>query len=245
MCKNIDNHSTNKLMIRQINKSISNSDALCEGVCEGLCLLSNETIPKKCSSNIIKIHAGKTISNIFEKCTWKTFVSLRKLLLRIAELSPQIFLHSLEKFSCNKEELLKLFPNEKFSLIEDNYLAYVLWSIERLAWIPDYFIACIRCLGVMESVEHEELNYINTPLNSITLILNAFKTQTYASFGQIRDSIRALKKDSPEICWKVMKSLLPDSSYCFSYSQKPEYIDISHLELSSHSIEPKKFIKRK
>ena len=217
--------------IRPINGWFAHSDALRTSICQGLCLLSNNAAPKNSTAGLVKGEATRLVNNLFQKCTWRTLAGLGDLFPIIAEMSPHTFLQKLEEYSINKKtDLRMLFPKTSQTPFDSNDLMPIMWSLERLAWIPEYFIACVRCLGIMAAAGNQNANKENASFNSIVWILNAFKEQTYATIEQRENALKALKNDSPELCWRVIKALLPESSFSFCDSQKPMFIDISSIE---------------
>ena len=210
----------------------SNSSVFRKSMCEGLCLLANGTPPVFSSNHLIDREAISLTRNLFRGSSWKTFAELGELLPIIAELSPTAFIQELESFSVKRiQELKMLFPKAHSQSFEDgNHLTQILCSLEMLAWIPDYFGACIRCLSTIELVGYEKTNYVNTPFNSIVSIMNYYCPQTFASISQKQNAIMALQKDSPELCWKVIRALLPESSFTLSDTPKPQYINLAPFE---------------
>lgn len=210
----------------------SNSNSFRKSLCEGLCLVVNNDPPKNSAVRLVEQQAFLLVRNLFEQCSWKTLASLGDLTSILAELSPKAFLQELETFSVTKEnELLKLFPSKKKNeLWADNYMTQILWSLETLAWIPDLFGYCVRCLGVLELSGYEKTNHANIPLNSLVTILNAFRPQTYASVQQMKNAILALQKDSQDLCWAVIKALLPPSSLMMVETPKPRFIDLTAFD---------------
>ena len=210
----------------------SNSQVFRKSLCEGLCLMANGIPPKYASKKAIETEEFFLVHSLFGQRSWKTFAGLGDLLSLIAELSPKTYLQELEAFSVEQvQELKNLFPTGNHrALLDTNYMTHILWSLETLAWIPDYFGACVRCLGMIEQAGYEKTNYANTPINSIITIMNAFRPQTFASVEKKKHAILALQKDSPELCWTVLQALLPESSYVMTDTQKPKYISFSSFE---------------
>ena len=210
----------------------SNSDVFRKSLCEGLCFLANGAPPKFASNNMIAHEAVHLVHNLFQMSSWQTLAGLGELLPIIAELSPTAYIQELESFSVQRiQELKKLFPTKhRQSVLDGNPMTQILWSLETLAWVPDYFGACVRCLGTIELAGYEKTNYANTPINSIISILNAFHPQTFASIEQRKHAILALQKDSPELCWTVIQALLPESSFVLTDAPKPKFISLLPFE---------------
>ena len=210
----------------------SNSDSFRKGLCEGLCLMANNDPPKNSSLGLVEQQAFLLVRNLFEKCSWKTLAGLEELTSVLAEMSPKAFLMELESFAIQRsQELKKLFPAKNQRAVSDgNFITYLLWPLEELAWIPEYFGACVRCLGIIELTEYEKSHYRNTPFVSLIAILNAFRPQTFASTQQKKNAILSLKNDSQDLCWDVIDALLPTASFSLMDTSKPKYIDVASWE---------------
>ena len=209
----------------------ANSPLFRKRLCEGLCILVNGTPFKHVSAHLIDHQAHQLVKKLFESFSWKTIASVGDLLPILAELSPDTFLDEIERLAALREDALKkLFPKKaQQSLLDPNYITQILWSLEKLAWIPAYFSKSVRCLGCLEMIDYEETNHANTPRNSISSIMNVFQPQTFASVKQMKNAILALKTDSPELCWNVLLGLIPRSTTTIYSTSKPKYIDLSPL----------------
>lgn len=207
----------------------ANSPLFRKRLCEGLCILVNGTPFKHVSAHLIDHQAHQLVKKLFESFSWKTIASVGDLLPILAELSPDTFLDEIERLTALREDALKkLFPQKtQQSLLDPNYITQILWSLEKLAWIPAYFSKSVRCLGCLEMIGYEETNHANTPRNSISSIMNVFQPQTFASVKQMKNAILALKTDSPELCWNVLLGLIPKSTTIIYSTSKPKYIDLS------------------
>ena len=205
--------------------SFSNSEAFRKSFLRGLCLLSNSRRPKNCSTHTIRNGACQLTRRFFAGCSWKRFASLGENLPVFAEIDSGTYLSELETYiGNNHSDIIRLFPRaDEFSIFTPNFIANVLWSLERLAWIPDYFIQCIRCLSLLESLNYDKTNSGNTPLNSLKAILNPFNPQTCAEFTKIKNAIQSLEVDSVDLCWKIVVSVLPSQSFTFLTTRKPTY----------------------
>ncbi len=208
--------------------NFDNSDVIRKALVKGLCILSNSCALKNCSKDKVLSEGMTFIRTLFKDCDWKRLVSLNELLYSISEISPKTYLKELEKYiEHDPHGIEKLFPTKQNSWFSDNYISYLLWSIEVLAWHEDYLIDSIRCLAGLSSLNYEETNYSNTPINSILTILLPWYPQTLAPVHKQLNAIKSLIKQYPNIGWKVLKGLLPNSSNSVtSGTVKPKYLKI-------------------
>ena len=201
----------------------SNSDGLRKGLLEGLCILANGRKPAHCSDHLIEAEAGRMVRSVLEECDWIRLVSLADLILPLAEISPSVYLMSLERLIYNKPyEVLRLFPQKHTSAIDQNFVSNLLFSLERLAWHNDYLVQAIVCLSALEMLDYEETNWVNTPIASMISILNPRITQTSAPLAKIKSAIQAVKVDYSDVCWDLCRSMLSIRS--ITSNSQPKYI---------------------
>lgn len=201
----------------------TNSDEFRKGLLEGLCILTNGRKPAHCSDHLIGTEAGRMVSSVLEGCDWTRFVSLADLILLLAEISPNVYLTSLEMLIYNKPgEILRLFPKKHTSAIDQNLVSNLLFSLERLAWHGDYLVQAIVCLSALEMLDYEETNWVNTPIDSMISILNPRITQTSAPLVKIKSAIQAVKVDYADVCWALCCRMLSIRS--MTSNAQPKYI---------------------
>ena len=205
----------------------NNSDGFRSALLTGLCMLANGPQLVHCSDNIFTAKSNKLIQNILVDADWKRLVSISDYINCLAELNPSSFLENLEKLTKkHPEEVTQLFPRKNnIYLVDRNFISSILFSLERLAWIEDYLVASIRCLGELEALNYEETNWANTPINTIIKILSPFYPQTCASIDKQKNALNGLKIDHPELYWSVITKLLPHGiSYSTTGTARPLYI---------------------
>lgn len=217
----------------------SNSEGFRKGLLEGLCMLANGPVLENCTDGLLAHESNQLIRNVFTDCDWMRLVSISDIISILAELNPDAYLNYLEELIRTRpEEIEKLFPkNRDRALIDQNFSTSILFSLERLAWIEDYLVSCIRCLGELENLNYEETNWANTPINTIVKILTPFMPQTRASIAKQKNAVQALKVDHPNLCWNVLIGLLPRGrSVTITGSARLQYIQIDiPEELSMNS----------
>lgn len=210
-----------------------NSIELRENLLTSICWL------KKYRSKLVHVTQTKLDGKIFSfvdkllnKCDWETWVSLRDSLQKLAELSPQAFLEKIElSVVHNPEEITKLFPRRgEGDLLHPNYSTSLLWAIEILAWNPEYISQAIGTLGLLETLQYENTNWTNTPINSIISILLPWYPQTLADFEKRKNALLCLKKDNEDIFWKVLVRLLPGQTSSTTDNPRPRFMNIEMPE---------------
>ena len=225
--RQISEHGGYSLVIPE-NGRFTNSEGLRNRLLEGLCILANETSPH-CTQGLIARNAQELVYRAMEGQTWEGLSSLHDLHRILAELSPKVYLDSLETLILQSpEEVLRLFPTKRSNAVLDrNEISNILFALEQLAWDERYLVSCIRCLGELECLPYEQTNWANTPINSIVEILNPLLPQTLASVEKQEHAVQGLRRENRELYWKVLLQLLPRGSMgAIRCTVHPKYLNI-------------------
>lgn len=221
-----------KMVIQQNNyySSISgeydNSVELRNSLIESVCWIKN-VLPdmSKCNRNKIENMISLLVRESLENAKWTRWASLRDCLQYLAELDPESFLDVVERgIKCQSCEILRLFPQKAGLFGTTNYILYLLWSLEILAWSPDFLIRSIRILGLLETLPYKKTNWTNTPKNSIVSILLPWYPQTVAGFSKRKNALLSLKNENETIFWEVLGQLLPTNWRTTTNNPRPRYL---------------------
>lgn len=204
----------------------TNSEAFRKGLLDGLCLLVNGRRPTHCSEHLLEAESKEMVCDVLENADWIRLVSFGELILNLGEINPSAYLRGLEKLiHYMPGEILRLFPKKNASITDQNFVTYLLFSLEQLAWHKDYLVQAISCLSAMEALEYEETNWVNTPMNSMVGILNPYITQTAAPLEKFKHAIRAVKVDYADVCWDLCCRLLSRSCINgMTNNSQPKYL---------------------
>ena len=206
-----------------------NSLELRNSLLESMCLIKcNFSLFSNCNKEKLNTLTILFVRDILHDCECKRWLSLNKYLRYIVELEPYTFLKELESNIINNpKEILKLFPKQSSDyFMQDNNISELLWSLEVLAWSPDYMVSSIRCLGLLEALDYEKTNWNNTPINSIISILLPRYPQTLADYNTQKNALIGLQKDSSEVFWNVIIKLLPERVNSVMCNPKPRFMPI-------------------
>ncbi|MBF1696761.1 MAG: hypothetical protein HXO77_08890 [Selenomonas sp.] len=103
----------------------------------------------------------------------------------------------------------------------------LLWSLECLAWSPDYLSRVAVILADLASIDPGG-RYSNRPAQSLADIFLPWHLQTTAPFDRRKAAIEAILREHPNVGWKLLLSLLPDSfgstSGCYRPIWRREFI---------------------
>ena len=207
-----------------------NSPELRSSLVKSICWLKEnlKDLPN-CNRNKANGYMICLVRDLLKNTEWTTWASLRDCLQDLAQLAPEEFLNRIEWHVLNnKQEILCLFPKKNSELFgSNNYISELLWSLEILAWSPDYLIKSICTLGLLESLPYERTNWANTPINSIVSILLPWYPQTLANLEKRKNALKSLRNDNPDIFWNVLNKLLPNNTTSTSGNPKPRYMSLS------------------
>jgi len=205
-------------------KVLAHSQPLREGLAESLALLGSH--PGALTSASFGKAEGTAIlavREILSDADWVLWASLNDVLPLLAEAAPNEFLNAVEgalhKTPCPFDEL---FAQESSGITGANYMTGLLWALETLAWDPDYLIRVVCILGALAARDPGG-NWANRPANSLTTILLPWLPQTCAPLAKRRSAVATLLNEQPDVAWKVLLSLLPQSHSVSSGTRKPTW----------------------
>ncbi len=179
----------------------------------------------KCNRNKIENTISFLVRELLENAEWTRWASLRDCLQYLAELDPDAFLYVVEQGIKNQpQEILHLFPQQNDLFGSMNYVSYLLWSLEILAWYPDHLIRSIRILGLLETLPYKKTNWTNTPQNSIVSILLPWYPQTVAGFSKRKNALLSLKYENAAVFWDVLSQLLPTYRGTTTNNPRPRHM---------------------
>jgi len=205
-------------------KGLSHSRLLRKGLAETLALLGSH--PKaltSCSLGKAEATAVSTVREILADADWVLWASLNDLLPLLAEAAPGEFLDAVEtvlkKDPCPFDEL---FAQESSGAVSRTYMSGLLWALETLAWDGNLLSRVVICLGELAARDPGG-QWANRPANSLTTILLPWLPQTCAPIAKRVNAVRTLLTELPDIGWKLIVSLLPQSQSVSSGTRRPAW----------------------
>ena len=141
----------------------------------------------------------------------------------MGEAAPDEFLNAVENaLSLSPCPFDELFSQEGDGITGRNYLTGLLWALEGLAWDEKYLVRVSVVLGELASHDPGG-KWANRPDNSLSTILMPWFPQTIAPIHKRKVAVQTLCKQSPEIAWKLVISLLPNQHQLSTGSHKPSW----------------------
>jgi hypothetical protein len=206
------------------SKTLSHSSSLRIGLAETLALLgSHPTALNSCSSGKAELTAALAVREILAGADTNLWASLNQVLPLLAEAAPREFLSNVESAlngtPCPFESL---FSQERGGITGRNYLTGLLWALETLAWDAEHLTRVVIILG---ELAHRDPggNWANRPINSLTTIFLPWFPQTCAPIPKRKAAITTLLNEFPNIAWKLLLDILPQSHQTSMGTRKPAW----------------------
>jgi len=209
-----------RYMASMYGKESKYSDWAREGLCQSLILIAvyGEKFRLQTSS-ISQNWVDLVVDDLLKNAKGERWSSLTDLLPLLAEASPNSFLNSVEQSLSKKERPIMEMFNEFESVMQPvSYHTGLLWALEGLAWLPEYFSRVVMILGKLASFDPGG-KLSNRPIRSLRHIFLPWLPQTNVSLQNRLDALEILMKKEPEVAWKLLIELLPkhhdtaDSNY--------------------------------
>ena len=205
-------------------KVLAHSHRLRNGLAESLALLgSHPEALTSCTHRRAEGTAVLAVRNILADADWERWASLNDLLPLLAEAAPGEFLDAVEKALIS--ELCpfdRIFAEEGDGVMDCTYMSGALWALETLAWNPDHLSRVVICLGELAARDPGG-TWSNRPANSLTTILLPWMPQTCTPFATRAAAVSALLAELPDVGWKLLVSLLPQSHSTSSGTRRPAW----------------------
>jgi hypothetical protein len=205
-------------------KVLAHSHLLRNGLAESLALLGSH--PKSltsCKVGKAEVTAVLAVRAILADADWQRWASLNDLLPLLAEAAPGEFLDVVEKaLNSDPCPFDEVFAQEGDGFMGRTYMSGVLWALETLAWDANQLSRVVICLGELAARDPGG-RWSNRPANSLTTILLPWLPQTCAPVAKRGAAVATLLAELPDIGWKLVVSLLPQSHSTSSGTRRPAW----------------------
>lgn len=181
------------------------------------------------------------INNLLNEADDNLWVSINREAPLIAEASPSKFLSALENaFSKAENPIASMFieTESTISFSPTSNHTGLLWALESLAWLPEYFHkATYMLLRLAEIDPGGRLS--NRPMNSLVEIFKTWHVQTLVTYDERMAALESITSKIPDTGWKLLINLLPDFHGGIAYNthklrwrmfEKPSLITFSRKE---------------
>lgn len=205
-------------------KVLAHSRVLRNGLAESLALVGSH--PKaltSCTLGKAEVTAALVVREVLSGVDWERWASLNDLLPLLAESAPGEFLDAVETAlvtdPCPFDEV---FAQEGDGFMGRTYMSGLLWALETLAWSPEHLSRVVICLGELAARDPGG-RWSNRPANSLTTILLPWMPQTCAPIATRGAAVSALLAEIPDVGWRLLVSLLPNSHSTSSGTRRPAW----------------------
>ncbi len=138
----------------------------------------------------------------------------------LAEASPNEFLNAIEKcIDAEKSPVRSLFEEDPGFMSSQSYHTGLLWALENLAWLPEYFSRATIILAKLSAIDPGG-SLSNRPINSLSEIFKPWHYQTNASFDERIEVLKLIAKKETEVAWTLLLRMLPDSHAIGHFTHK-------------------------
>ena len=144
-----------------------------------------------------------------DKAGWQRWYSLAGLLPYLAEAAPDEFLAALDDFLTGDiASVSRLFEEEGPFPGSYSPHTYILWALERLAWIPRYLGHVTVILGRLAALDPGG-KLANRPARSLAEIFVLWHPNTGANLDERLQAIDLLLDRESKVGWDLLIALLP------------------------------------
>lgn len=205
-------------------KVFKHSHSLRNGLAETLALLGS--YPEhltSCSLGRAEDTARLAVREILEGADWELWASLNDELPLLAEAAPKEFLDAVETaLNSDSCPFDGVFAQEGEGLTGRNYTTGLLWALETLAWDDEHLTRVVMILGELAARDPGG-NWANRPANSLWTILLPWFPQTLAPVAKRLAAVTTLQAEFPEVAWRLLLNLLPQTQQSSSMTRKPTW----------------------
>jgi len=139
----------------------------------------------------------------------KLWASLNHEMPLLAEASPKSFFESAyHSLSLDDKPIMDMFIEEDSLVSPTSRHTGLLWALEGLAWIPEYFFHATSLLSKLSALDPGG-NLANRPFNSLIEIFKPWHYQTLAAFEDRMAVLEEIVKKEYEIGWKLLSKMIP------------------------------------
>ncbi len=205
-------------------KVLANSHLLRNGLAESLALLgSHPEALTSCTLGKAEATAVLAVREILAGASWVQWASLNDLLPLLAEAAPGEFFDAVEgALNSDPCPFDDMFRQEGDGLFGGTYMSGLLWAFETLAWDGELLGRAVICLGELAARDPGG-RWTNRPANSLTTILLPWLPQTCATVAGRGAAVATLLAELPDVGWKLLLSLLPQSHSASAGTRKPAW----------------------
>ena len=160
-----------------------------------------------------------------EDASGDLWASLTDVLPLFAEAAPDVFLRAVQEGVRARSAplLAKMFIDQEGDAFSVNSPhTGLLWALEGLAWSPEHAPLVAKLLARLAEIDPGG-RLSNRPLGSLIDFFRPWLPQTSLPLERRIAVLDALRRDHPEVAWKLMLELLPEHQAVGTYTHVPRF----------------------
>ncbi|MCK4654444.1 MAG: hypothetical protein KAU01_08360 [Candidatus Cloacimonetes bacterium] len=188
------------------------SDWIREGLTQSLILISIYGEELKLDTPIYSVKwVDYIISKLLENDNPIFWKSIQQELPLIAEASPSEFLGAVEKLlNVENSPIKALFEEDPGIISPISYHTGLLWALENVAWLPEYFSRTALILTKLSIIDPGG-TLSNRPFNSLRNLFIPQLYQTLAPFKTRMKVLEMLANKETNLTWDLLIEIMPNS----------------------------------
>ena len=204
----------------------AHSSGLCEGLAVTLAIMGGRGEVHTVAGGVTLCqHAESIVSELLDRANqdMRLWLSLSHVLPLLAEAAPDVFLEAVEDgLNGDNPVVMELFVEAPGPLFGSAHHTGLLWALESLAWSPDHLARAALVLATLARLDLGG-QWANRPAASLRTIFLPWLPQTTARVEKRLCVIDQLRERAPDVGWKLMQELLPQSHGIGFPSAKPQW----------------------
>lgn len=207
-------------------KSRNHSSAIRQGMCETLVILAvhgKNLFGSRLDLNI-ETEVSRTVRELLSPTSPEIWASQKNDLQAYAEAAPDMFLQILEAdIKSDAPDVFSLLQPASSDMFGGGCpRSGMLWSLELLAWSPDYFRRVVEILAQLSAIKIDD-NWTNKPEATLNSIFRAWMPQTSADVDTRCTVIEILCRRYPSIGWRLCLKQIEGGGQVGHYNHRPAW----------------------
>ncbi|MDQ3703948.1 MAG: hypothetical protein M3437_01780 [Chloroflexota bacterium] len=216
-----------RAMAQVLGKKLTHSGTLREGLASSLALLGARGEAMQIGDSMSsQDRANRIVHRLLDRANtdWHIWASAAYQLPLIAEAAPREYLRQVEAGLSGKEPILaNLFQDSTGDLFSPSSPhTGLLWSLEGLAWNPEYLSRAALCLATLGRIDPGG-KLANRPGRSLRIIFQFWHPGTSAPIEKRLEVLDLLREREPTVAWGLMRDLLPKRHGRLETAHKPRW----------------------
>jgi transcriptional regulator with XRE-family HTH domain len=171
--------------------------------------------------------ADAIVRKLIDSASAERWWSISPQIQVLAEASPMIFLAAIDESLTRSEPPVMALFQEDAGPLGSAHHSELLWALEILAWSPSHIARVSELLAKLTRLDPPGGRWANRPFNSLVSVFRLWMPQTHATLDERQQVLKLLRKNEPDIAWRLMIAILPGGYDTASPSPRPRWRDFS------------------